>query len=70
MHQILSLCTSVAIVGITGMLFVCLFVCLLASKRSKRDTLSRSSMGNVIRIYIYIYRFRYVRRHFSGAGIM
>ena len=30
-------------------------VALLASERSKRDTLSRSSMENVIRIYIYIY---------------
>ena len=27
---------------------------LLASKRSERDTLSRSSMENAIRIYIYI----------------
>ena len=28
---------------------------LLASERSERDTLSRSSMENAIRIYIYIY---------------
>ena len=27
----------------------------LASERSERDTLSRSSMKNAIRIYIYIY---------------
>ena len=32
----------------------CRFI-LLASKRSERDTLSRSSMENAIRIYIYIY---------------
>ena len=28
---------------------------LLASERGERDTLSRSSMENAIRIYIYIY---------------
>ena len=28
---------------------------LLASERSERDTLNRSSMENAIRIYIYIY---------------
>ena len=38
--------------------FVALFIIilkLLASERSERDTLSRSSMENAIRIYIYIY---------------
>ena len=32
----------------------------LASDRSERDTLSRSSMDNVIRIYIYIYIYVYL----------
>ena len=31
------------------------YIYLLASERSERDTLSRSSMENAIRIYIYIY---------------
>ena len=29
----------------------------IIGERAKRDTLSRSSMENVIRIYIYIYRY-------------
>ena len=33
---------------------------LLASERSERDTLSRSSMKNAIRIYIYIARCQVV----------
>ena len=33
----------------------CRFI-LFVSERSERDTLSRSSMENAIRIYIYIYR--------------
>ena len=33
---------------------------LLASERSERDTLSRSSMENAIRIYIYIYISYYI----------
>ena len=33
---------------------------LLASERSERDTLSRSSMENAIRIYIYIARCQVV----------
>ena len=38
--------------------FMCINVtCLLASERSERDTLSRISMENAIRIYIYIYRY-------------
>ena len=49
----------------------CRFI-LLASERSERDTLSRSSMENAIRIYIYIYtretRIYVVREtHFCGA---
>ena len=52
---------------------------LLASERSERDTLSRSSMKNAIRIYIhiyiyiYIYIYRYVRHTFvarSWGGVM
>ena len=39
----------------------------MASGRSERDTLSRSSMENAIRMYIYIYMYRYVRTHFSGT---
>ena len=37
---------------------------LLASERSERDTLSRSSMENAIRIYIY----RYVRLTFMARS--
>ena len=39
---------------------------LLASERSERDTLSRSSMENAIHIYIYIYR--YVRHTFVARS--
>ena len=42
----------------------------LASKRSERDTLSRSLMENAIRIYIYIYIYiyRYVRHTFVARS--
>ena len=33
---------------------------ILASERNDLDTLSRSSMGNAIRIYIYIYRYIHI----------
>ena len=36
---------------------------LLASERSERDTLSRSSMENAIHIYIYIYIYIYTHTH-------
>ena len=40
----------------------------LASERSERDTLSRSSMENAIRTYIYIYIYRYVRHTFVARS--
>ena len=39
---------------------------LLASERSERDTLSRSSMKNAIRIYIYIYFITSILRNIAS----
>ena len=47
---------------------MCTLCILLASERSERDTLSNSSMENVIRIYIYMYIDRYVRHTFVARS--
>ena len=52
----------------TRILCMCTLCILLASERSVRDKLSRSSMENAIRIYIYMYIYRYVRHTFVARS--
>ena len=48
-------CSEISLFSTRTRSTVSFYSILLASERSERDTLSRSSMENAIRIYIYIY---------------